>query len=128
MAKFIIADENNDSMTADVLKSGALEVAPVYTNYFMNSGTASGIAVAAPCYLHTVTIQSTAVKGQLYLGNQLLTASASAIGGLTSAGLIAKIDLAARGSYLFDSIVENNLIYRLTGLDCDGITLTYQLA
>ncbi len=125
MAKFFIADEVNDSNTADILSSGAVETASVYTSYYVNSGTASGFAVSAPCYLHTVTVQGSANLGILYLGDNT---DASACGSLTSASRIAKIDLAARGSYLFDAFVANKLAYRLTGLVCDGITLTYQLA
>jgi hypothetical protein len=125
MAKFMIMDEVNDSYTADVLASGALETAQVYTNYYVNSGTASGFAVSAPCYLHSVVVGASANLGYLYLGDGT---DASATGSLTSAGRVAKIDLAARGSYIFDSYVANKLAYRLTGLDCDGVTINYQLA
>ena len=124
MAKFFITDEVNDSRTADVLPSGALEVASVYSTYFVNSGTASGTAVDGACILHAVNVTTTAAKGQLLLGNPT---EASSMSNLTSASVIAKIDLAARGSYLLDAYVSGTLSYRLTGLDCDGITLSYQL-
>lgn len=124
MAKFIIADEIDNSKTADVLSSGALETAGVYVNYFVNSGTACATAAAAPCLLHTITVQTTAVKGQFIVGD---CSGTNGVTNATSADVVAKIDLAARGSYLFDSIISKKLAYRLTGLDCDGITITYQL-
>jgi len=40
MAKFFIADEVNDSYTADVLPSGALEVASLYQYSYLNSAAA----------------------------------------------------------------------------------------
>ncbi len=128
MAKLILTDEINPSNTADVLTSGALETNSVYTHYFVNSGTASSWVVSAPCYLHSVNVCTSADLGQLLLGNVANTGCASALNNGVSAGLIAKIDLNKRGTYLFDSLVANVLAYRLTGLDCDGITITYQLA
>lgn len=124
MAKFIIADEIDNSKTVDVLGSGAMETCRVYTNYFVNSGTACATATSAPCLLHSITVQTSAVKGQLIVGD---CSGTTTITNATSADVVAKIDLAARGSYLFDSIISKKLAYRLTGLDCDGITITYQL-
>jgi hypothetical protein len=125
MAKFHIVDEVNDSNVTDVLKSGAVKIGGVYTNYFVNSGTASAVAVNASCYLHTINVATSAADAQLLIGD---SANASTISNDTSAGLVAKIDLSKRGSYLFDALIANALSYRLTTLNCDGITITYQLA
>jgi hypothetical protein len=124
MAKFIIADEIDNSKTADVLASGALETVRQYVNFFVNSGTACATATSAPCLLHTITVQSSANLGQLIVGD---CSGTTTVSNATSADVVAKIDLAARGSYLFDTIISKKLAYRLTGLDCDGITISYQL-
>jgi len=124
MAKFIIADEIDNSKTADVLASGALETVRQYVNFFVNSGTACATATSAPCLLHTITVQGSANLGQLIVGD---CSGTTTVSNATSADVVAKIDLAARGSYLFDTIISKKLAYRLTGLDCDGITISYQL-
>jgi hypothetical protein len=125
MARFFIADEVNDSRTVDVLAGGALETASTYTNYFVNSGTASGVVYSGKCYLHTINIAGSADPGQLLIGD---ATEASAVSNATSAGLVAKFDLSKRGSHLFDVLISNTLTYRLTGLNCDGITITYRIA
>ena len=134
MAKVFITDEVNDSYTADVLPSGALKTAGQYTKCFVNSGTGSGCLVTGSCILHSVVVAASANLGYLYLGTGLSDAvmgiaatCVTALGSLISANRVAKIDLAARGTYIFDSIVDTALSYRLTGLDCDGITVNYQI-
>jgi len=128
MAKFIITDEVNDSYTADVLKSGALEIAPVYTYALIASGTATGQIAAAPVYLHTVSITNTAAAGSVLVISDTYTASgvADAVG--DSACAVAIIDNGLRQTYLFDAYLSKGLAYRLSGIDCKGITITYQLA
>jgi len=127
MAKFFIADEVNDSNTADVLSSGALEVAPVYTYALIASATATGQIAAAPVYLHTVSITNTAAAGSvLVISDTSSGAVADAVGSSASAAAI--IDNGLRQTYLFDMYLSNGLAYRLSGIDCKGITITYQLA
>ena len=132
MPKVFITDETNDSYTADVLPSGAVKIADQTTKVFVNSGTGSGCLVTGACILHSVIVGASANLGFLYLGTGLAPAvmgeaatCATALGSLTSANRVAKIDLAARGSYIFDTVVDSALSYRLTGLDCDGITISY---
>lgn len=124
MARINIVDEVDNGKVVDVLKGGGIEVAPVFTTAFINSGTASAEIYAGSVLLHTVNVATTADGGQLMLGD---ADEASAISNDTSAGLVAKVELSKRGSYLFDTIISNKLTYRLTGLDCDGITVTYQI-
>lgn len=128
MAKFIIADEVNDSTTADVLSSGALEVNSVYNYITIPSGTASGVLVAAPCYLHTIVVANTAAAGAVFHLFDTLTACATAGSTQSSSSAVARIDLGARNTYLFDTYIGTALTYRLSGIVCDGITVTYQLA
>lgn len=124
MARINIVDEVDQGTVADVVAGGGLSVADCYSTAFVNSGTASGYLVTAPCYLHTVNIATSAADAQLLLGD---STDASAVSNDTSAGLVAKFDLSKRGTYLFDCIIANKLAYRLTSLDCDGISVTYQL-
>jgi len=124
MAKFIIADEVNDSRTVDVLPSGALEIAPQYSYSYINSGTGSGMIASAPAILHGVTVTVTAAPGLIYVGDVLT----GTVTNETSANKVAHIDLCARGTYLFDVYCASGIGYRLTGLDCAGITVAYQLA
>jgi hypothetical protein len=132
MGKVFITDETNDSYTADVLPGGHIKNADYTTKCFVNSGTGSGCLVTGSCLLHSVVVAATANLGYLYLGTGLSDAvmgiaatCATALGSLISANRVAKIDLAARGSYIFDTVVDTALSYRLTGLDCDGITISY---
>lgn len=123
MARINIVDEVDQGLVADVVTGGGLSVADCYVTAFINSGTASAEIYAGSVLLHTVNVATTAAKGLLYVGD----AEASTIGSLTSAGSVARIDLAVRGSYLFDTLISNKLVYRLTGLNCDGISITYQI-
>jgi hypothetical protein len=128
MAKFFIADEVNDSNTADVLSSGALEVAPVYTYAIIASGTATGQIAAAPVYLHTVSITNTAAALSVLVISDTASAAAVADAVGSSASAVAIIDNGLRQTYLFDCYMSKGLAYRLSGIDCKGITVTYQLA
>lgn len=124
-AKYIIADEIDDSRTADVLASGALETASVYTYSFINSGTASGQITTVPAFLHSVSVTNTAAAGSvLLLGD---TTVASSISTQSSSSAVARLDLGARQTYVFDALFNSAIAYRLSGIDCNGITVTYQL-
>jgi len=128
MAKFFIADEVNDSYTADVLPSGALETASLYQYAYLNSAVGSTeICSNVACILHSVNVSntSTAANAVLYLGN--LTASACASAQATASG-VCRIGLGVRGSYLFDAYVSRGLSAYIAAQDCDGITITYQTA
>ena len=128
MAKFIIADEVDNSKTADVLASGALETAPVYTYAFINSGTGTGCIAAASVYLHTVSVTNTAASPSVFVISDTASAAAVADAVGSSASAVAIINPCARGSYIFDAYMSKGLCYRLSGIECKGITVTYQLA
>jgi len=128
MAKFIIADEVDNSRTVDVLSSGALETAPVYQYAFINSGTGTGCIAAAAVYLHTVNITNTAAGVSVFVVSDTVSAAAVADAVGSSASAVASITPTVRASYLFDAYMSNGLCYRLSGIDCNGITVTYQLA
>ena len=128
MAKFFIADEVNDSYTADVLPSGALETASLYNYSYLNSAAAGVTTISSVAsILHSVNVTntSTAANAVLYLGNLAATACASA---QATASGIARIGLGVRGSYIFDAYVSQMLVAYLAKQDCDGITITYQAA
>jgi hypothetical protein len=128
MAKFIIADEVDQSKTADILSSGAVEVAPIYQYAFINSGTGTGCIAAGAVYLHTVSITNTAAAGSVFVISNSPSASAVADAVGSSASAAAIIDNGSRQTYLFDAYLNSGLCYRLSGIDCKGITVTYQLA
>lgn len=123
MAKFFIADEVNSSNTADVLRSGALETAQVFTNVVIPSGAAYGTIYGSAAYLHSVVVGNT--------GNSrfnIFDIGGAGTGSSTnSASAVCTIDTNKRGAYLFDVLVAGKLDYRLTA-DCDGITVSYQIA
>ena len=127
-AKTFIVDGVNDSRTADVLSSGAVETASVYSYALINSGTATGQIAAAPCYLHTVSITNTAAAGSVLVISDTASAAAVADAVGSSASAVAIIDNGLRQTYIFDAYLSKGLAYRLSGIDCKGITVTYQLA
>ncbi len=126
-AKFMIADEVNDSRTADILSTSALKTGQEFLWVGVPSGTASGVLVNAPIYLHSVIVPATGNLGFLMIGD-VATACATALDSGLSASAVAFVDLAARGTYIFDTLISQTACYRLTGLDCKGIRVTYQLA
>ena len=134
MGKFYIVDEVNDSRTVDVLKSGAVETASIYSYYYVPSATAAAAICADPCILHDVTIAGTAVSNDTFLGIYNLADSTEVTAtvieaGDTSASAVAIIGIGARGRYLFDALCDGSLSYRLTGLTNGAtpcITITYQ--
>jgi hypothetical protein len=126
MAKFLIADEINDSYTADVLPSGALETASVYQYAYLNSAAAGvGSITTVPAILHSISITNTATASSavLHICN-CLSSTASA---MATATTVTRIGLANRGTYLFDAYCGTQIAYYLAGQDCDGITVTYQI-
>jgi len=126
MPKVFITDEVNDSRTADVLPGGALEVAPVYSYALINSGTGTGCIFAGNALLHTVVVANTAAAGSVFVISASVSAAAVADAVGSSASAVAIIDNGARQTYLFDCLVGGGLSYRLSGIDCKGITVTYQ--
>jgi len=126
MAKFFITDEVNDSRTADILASGAVEVAPVYTYAKLPSAVAYGVVYAAPCYLHSVTVANTCTAtGELGIYDVGGSTTASST---SSASAVAYIDTSSRNTYIFDAYIAGTLAYRLTGGNNNGLTITYQIA
>lgn len=132
MAKFFIADEVNDSYTADVLPSGALEVASLYSYAYLNSAVGATNVASVPVILHSVNVTNTATAaaGVLCIGTMLGSVSAACASALsiTTASTVARIGIGARGNYIFDAYLGTNCIAYLATNDCDGITITYQTA
>lgn len=129
-AKFMIADEVNDSYTADVLASGALETASLYSYAYLNSAVGSTSVVQVPCILHSIIISNTASTNGAVLAIGTMAASitaacASALS-VTTASTVCRIALGTRQTYIFDAYLGTNLIAYIATQDCDGITLTYQ--
>jgi hypothetical protein len=129
MAKFYIADEVNDSNTADILASGAVEVAPVYTYAKLPSAEAYTVLYAAPVYLHSVTVANTCTAtGYLGIYDIGGAATATGVGANASSSAVAFIDTSSRNTYIFDAYIAGTLAYRLTGGNNNGLTITYQIA
>lgn len=126
MAKFFIADEVNDSRTADILASGAVEVAPVYTYAKLPSAVAYAKVYDGACYLHSITVANTCTAtGELGIYDVGSAATASST---SSASAVAYIDTSSRNTYIFDAYIAGALAYRLTGGNNNGLTITYQIA
>jgi hypothetical protein len=125
MPKVYITDEVNDGYTADVLPSGALKSSHENTYALINSGTGTGVISTANIILHKVVVAASANLGFLYIGSNAASSDA-APGAASSASAVAIIDLAARGVYDLDAYVPAVCTYRLSGLNCNGITVTYE--
>jgi hypothetical protein len=132
MAKFFIADEVNDSYTADVLPSGALETASLYSYSYLNSAVGATSIAQVPVILHSISITNTAsaANAVLCIGSMAATLTAACASGLsvTTASTVCRIGCGARGNYVLDAYLGTNLIAYLASQDCDGITITYQTA
>jgi len=132
MAKFFIADEVNDSYTADVLPSGALETASLYTYSYLSSAVGSTCISSVPVILHSITVSntSTAANSVLCIGNMASTITAACASALsvTTASTLCRIGCGARGNYIFDAYLGTNCIAYLATQDNDGITVSYQVA
>lgn len=127
-AKFMITDEVNDSYVAEVLNNGALKAQEVFQYAFIPSGTATGQIAAGAAYLHTVSITNTAASPSVFVISNTLSAAAVADAIGSSASAVCIIDNGLRQTFLFDAYCSNGIAYRLSGIDCKGITVTYQLA
>lgn len=135
MGKFYIVDEVNDSKTVDVLAGGAVETASIYNYFYVPSATSTGTIYGAPCILHDVTIASTAVSHDSYLGLFNLAdpteISACKIDGMVAAGsAVALLGTGVRKRYLFDALCNGSLCYMTSGVTdaaCPCITVTYQI-
>jgi len=124
-AKVMLADEMNNSYTQDILQSGAAEVTQLYQYKFIASGTASGTVYGGSCVLHSVSITNTAAAASLLMLGDC--AEASTLSTQTTTSAVAIINPGGRATYLFDALIGTGLQYRLSGLDCQGITITYQI-
>jgi len=127
MPKVFITDEVDTAQTVDVLPGGALEVAPIYSYYLVPSGTATAQIYAGNAYLHSVNVTNTAAKG-LFCVSATVSAAAVADCAGSTASAVAIADLTTRGSYIFDCYVAGGLAYRLSGIDCLGVTVSYRAA
>jgi hypothetical protein len=135
MGKFYIADQVNNSKTVDVLPSGAIETAEIYSYYYVPSATAAAAIYAGACLLHEVDVAGTAISHDSYLGLYNLADStevtATMVEGLQAApSAVALIGTGVRKRYLFDALCDGSLVYRLSGITngaCPCITITYQV-
>jgi len=129
-AKFMIADEVNDSYTADVLASGALETASLYSYAYLNSAVGATSVTQVPCILHSVVISNTASTNgaTIAIGTMAASITAACASALTAttASTLCRIGLGARNTYIFDAYLGTNLIAYIATHNCDGITITYQ--
>ncbi len=134
MSRISITDEVRSNYVADVMKGGGLEVIPFYDYVYLNSSTGSGVAVAAPCFLHSVIISNTGASGSWLVLSDLTDTTSAAPGFANSASSVARIYMGGRGKYIYDVLVNGALCYRLSGEQTvsgnpnnDGITIMYKL-
>ena len=122
-----ICDEVNDSYTMDVLPSGAAEVTNNWTYKLLASGTATGaISVSADIILHKIFVGTTATKGMLYIGTNAASTNDCYGSHESSASGVTEVDLSTRAVYDLDIYVPKVSKYRLSGIDCRGVTLVYE--
>lgn len=127
MGKFFITDEVNDSYTADVYADGCLKAGEEYIFVRIPSGTASGniVSTSGKYLLHTVIFGNSG-SGVFVVGNM----TANGASGITSQDSGSALCFRAASvpySVLVDAVFDRGLVYRLTGLDTDGIAVTYRV-
>jgi len=127
MQKSVIVDEVNDSYSADVYADGMVKAGAQYIYAGIPSGTASGnIASTSGKYLlHSVIFANTG-SGVFLVGN-VTAGGASAISTQNSASAM-KFFASNTSPYyvIIDAIFDRGLVYRLSGIDTDGISVTYR--
>ena len=126
MPKVFITDEVNDNYVADVYADGQLKAGSQYILARIPSGTASGdIASTSGKYLlHSVIIANSG--SGVFLVGDMTAGGASAINSGLSASAIAFRASSVPYSVIVDGIFNRGLVYRLTGIDVDGIAVTYR--
>lgn len=127
MGKVFITDEVNDSYTADVYADGCLKAGEEYIWASIPSATASGnIASTSGKYLlHSVIFANTG-SGVFLVGN-VTAGGASAISSQLSASAMKFLaSNTSPYSVIIDATFDRGLVYRLTGVDTDGIAVTYR--
>ena len=126
MGKVFITDEVDDRYTADVYADGCLKAGEEYVYVCIPSGTASGnIASTSGKYLLHSVIFGNSGSGVFLIGN--VTANgASAISTQLSASAMKFFACGQPYSVIVDALFDRGLVYRLSGIDTDGIAVTYR--
>ena len=126
MGRVFITDEVNDTYTADVYADGCVKAGEQYVYARINSATASGnIASTSGKYLLHSVIFANSGSGIFVIGN--VTANgASAVNSQLSASALAFYGCSQPYSLVLDALFDRGLVYRLTGIDMDGIAVTYR--
>ena len=135
MAKLLVTDELTGEVV-DITSRGSFETVPLYDYAYLSSSTGSGIAVSSSCYLHSVIVANTGGSGNWLVLADMSDTDSACPGTDTSAEKIAQIYGGTRKVYVFDTLINYALCYRLsgehaddaTGIGNDGITITYKLA
>jgi hypothetical protein len=126
MGKVFITDEINDTYTTDVYADGCLKAGEQYVYARIPSGTASGnIASTSGKYLLHSVIFGNSGSGIFMVGN-MTAGGASAISSQLSASALKFCAGTVPYSVLIDAAFDRGLVYRLTGLDTEGIAVTYR--
>lgn len=127
MPKVFITDEVNDSRTVDVLPGGSLKSLSYYSWVGIPSGTGSGVLLPDGQYiLHSVIVGGeTTGKGLFTLGDHVSAEGSASTSISNSASALCRISGYTRQTHIFDIIVNSGLQYRLSGLNTDGIIVTY---
>lgn len=122
-AKFTIADESRDN-SASVFNNKSLSVGERYQYFSIPSGTATGVIfTTGGGVFHSIVSQATGGSGNLWLWDVSDTATAPAIG--ASASAVARYNSVPQLNHVYDAIVGGALIYRLSAINSDGITVMY---
>ena len=127
MGKVFITDEVNDSFTADVYQDGALKAGEQYIYARIPSGTASGdiVSTSGKYLLHTVIFANSG--SGIFLVGDMTAGGASAISSQLSASGLKFAAASVPYSVLVDATFSRGLVYRLTGVDTEGIAVTYRI-
>jgi len=126
MPRVFITDEVNDSYVADVYADGQLKTGAQYIIARIPSGTASGnIASTSGKYLLHSVIFANSGSG-LFIVGDMTAGGASAITTELSASALKFFATGNPYSVIVDGIFNRGLVYRLTGIDVEGISVTYR--
>ena len=126
MGRELIVDEGFNERSAKVFSSRALKTAPVYNYTFLpGSAATTGVISSAPCILHSVMFQDSATA-TTYL---VLSDSADTVGVVgNSASAVAQFGTITKNTFLFDTILNAGLTYRVTGSAIGPTLIVYSVA
>ena len=128
-SKYLVVDELDDSKTAKVYSNRALKISSPYTYATLASAAGTGVITTSPCILHSVIFTDSATATtQLLLLDNSDSASAATIANGYTASAVGLFGLITKNTFIYDAIIQNGLLYRVSGSAMCPTIITYSVA